>query len=128
MLTDRCSSELKALKSCLNARMVCPCEATSGASPCCARSTTWEFWTRQIFGGNQHLFLALAQRRAKPLLDALHALAPLPPSAQWANFLRNPDELDLARLSQDDRELVYREFAPDPDMRLYDRSLGGSPS
>ena len=75
------------------------------------------------FFGNQHLFLALAARRAAPLAGALRAMPQLPATAQWANFLRNHDELDLARLADGEREAVYREFAPAIEMRAYDRGI-----
>ena len=39
-------------------------------------------------------------------------------------FLRNHDELDLGRLSQQEqRETVFKAFGPEPDMQLYDRGI-----
>jgi maltose alpha-D-glucosyltransferase / alpha-amylase len=75
------------------------------------------------FFGNQHLFLALARGQAEPLLRALDALPPLPPTGQWAEFLRNHDELDLGRLSDAEREEVFRAFGPEEQMQLYGRGL-----
>jgi maltose alpha-D-glucosyltransferase/alpha-amylase len=75
------------------------------------------------FHVNQYFFLALARRDAAPLLGALRRMDVLPPTAQWANFLRNHDELDLGQLDEDDREAVYGEFAPDAGMRLYGRGI-----
>jgi maltose alpha-D-glucosyltransferase/alpha-amylase len=72
---------------------------------------------------NQHLFLTLATGDARPLTKALRATRRIPGSAQWAHFLRNHDELDLGRLTEEDRDTVYRHFAPDPAMRLYDRGI-----
>jgi maltose alpha-D-glucosyltransferase/alpha-amylase len=72
---------------------------------------------------NQQLFLSLASERAAPLCEAIDALPPLPETAQWANFLRNHDELDLGRLSDANRDVVYAAFAPDAAMRLYDRGI-----
>ena len=72
---------------------------------------------------NQHLFLALAREKAAPLAKLLKALPDLPPTGQWANFLRNHDELDLGRLSEEEREEVYSAFAPDENMRIYDRGI-----
>jgi maltose alpha-D-glucosyltransferase/alpha-amylase len=43
--------------------------------------------------------------------------------AQWAQFLRNHDELDLGRLSADEREQVYAAFAPHSQMQLYGRGI-----
>ena len=42
---------------------------------------------------------------------------------QWANFLRNLDEVDLERLTAAEREEVYRAFAPKEEMRIYGRGI-----
>jgi maltose alpha-D-glucosyltransferase/alpha-amylase len=70
-----------------------------------------------------HLLLALAERRAAPIEDALDQLPDVPADGQWANFLRNYDELNVGRLPPDDRRAVYDAFAPDSDMRIYERGI-----
>jgi maltose alpha-D-glucosyltransferase/alpha-amylase len=75
------------------------------------------------FHVNQHVFLALAKSDARPLAKALEATRDRPANAQWAHFLRNHDELDLGRLEDDERELVFREMAPDATMQLYNRGI-----
>jgi maltose alpha-D-glucosyltransferase/alpha-amylase len=77
----------------------------------------FNFWV------NQHLFYALASEDVRPLAQALKATRSLPPTAQWAQFLRNHDELDLGRLSEEQRQLVFDRFAPDEGMRLYGRGI-----
>lgn len=72
---------------------------------------------------NQHLFYAMASGDARPLAQALKATRTLPPSAQWAHFLRNHDELDLGRLTDEQRALVFQRFGPEPEMQLYDRGI-----
>ena len=72
---------------------------------------------------NQHLFYALASADTRPLAKALAATKPRPATAQWGLFLRNHDELDLGRLTKAQRELVFKKFAPDKDMQLYDRGI-----
>ena len=72
---------------------------------------------------NQHLFYALASGDARPLSQALKATRSLPPSAHWAQFLRNHDELDLGRLTDEQRALVFERFGPEPGMQLYDRGI-----
>jgi maltose alpha-D-glucosyltransferase/alpha-amylase len=72
---------------------------------------------------NQHLFYALASGDARPLAKALVATRSLPPSAQWVNFLRNHDELDLGRLTDEQRAKVFERFGPEPSMQLYDRGI-----
>jgi maltose alpha-D-glucosyltransferase/alpha-amylase len=75
------------------------------------------------FPVNQALFYALAASDSRPLAKALAASAPLPDGAQWANFLRNHDELDLGRLTESQRQRVFAAFGPDKDMQLYDRGI-----
>jgi maltose alpha-D-glucosyltransferase/alpha-amylase len=72
---------------------------------------------------NQHLWLAMARERAQPIRDAYAALPPIPKYCQWANFLRTHDELDLGRLSEDERNEVFRAFGPEPNMQLYNRGI-----
>ncbi len=72
---------------------------------------------------NQHLFYALATTDVKPLTDALEATRELPETAQWGQFLRNHDELDLGRLTDAQREKVFARFAPEKDMQIYGRGI-----
>lgn len=75
------------------------------------------------FIANQYLFLALARRRAEPLVRGLRLGPQPPPLGLWAQFLRHHDELDLSRLTEDERQEIYAAFAPDPDMRLFGRGI-----
>ncbi len=75
------------------------------------------------FQVNQNLFYALASADTRPLIKAMKATKPRPATAQWGLFLRNHDELDLGRLTEAQRQKVFREFGPDPDMQLYDRGI-----
>jgi maltose alpha-D-glucosyltransferase / alpha-amylase len=75
------------------------------------------------FWANQHLYYSLATHDARPLADALRATRNIPEVCQWAHFLRNHDELDLGRLTEEQREVAYARFAPDEHMRLYDRGI-----
>ncbi|MFL6161814.1 MAG: alpha-amylase family protein [Jatrophihabitantaceae bacterium] len=75
------------------------------------------------FGLNAQLWLALARQDAEPLVQALQGLPRLPERAQWATFLRNHDELDLSKLTDEQRTDVEAVFAPKPGMRIYDRGI-----
>jgi maltose alpha-D-glucosyltransferase / alpha-amylase len=77
----------------------------------------FNFWV------NQHLFYALASGDARPLAQALKATRKLPRGVQWAQFLRNHDELDLGRLTEEQRQTVFARFGPEPAMQLYDRGI-----
>ncbi|SER38356.1 maltose alpha-D-glucosyltransferase/ alpha-amylase [Faunimonas pinastri] len=75
------------------------------------------------FQVNQHLFYALAASDGRPLAKALRQTKSRPETAQWAIFLRNHDELDLGRLTDEQREKVFEEFGPEKGMQLYDRGI-----
>lgn len=75
------------------------------------------------FYANQHLFYALATTDAAPLKKALDETKDIPVTAQWAHFLRNHDEIDLGRLSDEQRNKVYARFGPDSTMQLYQRGI-----
>lgn len=75
------------------------------------------------FIGNQHLFAALATRDARPLTEGLQRLPQIPQTGQWANFLRNHDELALGRLEDDIQQEVFDKFAPQETMRIYNRGI-----
>ena len=72
---------------------------------------------------NNYLFLAFAREDGEPLIRILRQLPALPPSAQWVPFLRNLDEVDLERLSEDERQEVFEPLAPDADMRIFGRGI-----
>jgi len=75
------------------------------------------------FQVNQNLFYALASSDTRPLIKALKATRPRPATAQWGMFLRNHDELDLGRLTEQQRQAVFAAFGPDPCMQLYNRGI-----
>jgi maltose alpha-D-glucosyltransferase/alpha-amylase len=75
------------------------------------------------FQVNQHLFYALASSDTRPLVKSLKTTKPRPATAQWGQFLRNHDELDLGRLTKKERQVVFDAFGPGPDMQLYDRGI-----
>ena len=75
------------------------------------------------FQVNQNLFYALASADTGPLVEAMQATKPRPATGQWGLFLRNHDELDLGRLTEEQRQTVFAAFGPDPDMQLYNRGI-----
>ncbi len=72
---------------------------------------------------NQHLFLALARGDAEPIRRVMARTPPIPPTAQWATFLRNHDELDLGRLTDAERKEAFAAFGPKPHMQAYERGV-----
>jgi maltose alpha-D-glucosyltransferase/alpha-amylase len=77
----------------------------------------FNFWV------NQHLFYALATAEVEPLIAALRATKKVPETSQWAHFLRNHDELDIDRLTEEQQEKVFARFGPREDMQLYQRGI-----
>src|SRR6202043_1741333 len=75
------------------------------------------------FQVNQNLFYALAAGDVRPLVKAITKTRRHPPTAQWGMFLRNHDELDLGRLSDKHRKIVFEAFGPKPEDQLYDRGI-----
>ena len=58
-----------------------------------------------------------------PLIWALQQTHKRPANAQWVQFLRSHDELDLGRLTDEQREKVFEAFGPEKRMQLYDRGI-----
>jgi trehalose synthase len=75
------------------------------------------------FTVNQAMYLALARGEAAPLEAALRALPEIPEDCQWANFVRNHDELTLDKLSDAERAEVFEAFGPEERHQLYGRGL-----
>ena len=75
------------------------------------------------FPVNQRLFYAMATADLDPLIWALEQTAKRPANAQWVQFLRSHDELDLGRLTIEQRQKVFDAFGPEKRMQLYDRGI-----
>jgi trehalose synthase len=72
---------------------------------------------------NQHVFLAMVRHDPAPIVTALQELPEIPEANQWANFIKNHDELTLDKLTEAEREEVFAALAPDPDMRSFGRGI-----
>jgi maltose alpha-D-glucosyltransferase/alpha-amylase len=75
------------------------------------------------FPVNQRLFYAMASGDIEPLTRALEETRSRPANAQWVQFLRSHDELDLGRLTPEQRQKVFDAFGPEKRMQLYDRGI-----
>jgi maltose alpha-D-glucosyltransferase/alpha-amylase len=75
------------------------------------------------FPVNQAMYLALARGEAAPVEEALRRLPAIPEDCQWANFVRNHDELTLDKLTEEERAEVFAAFGPQPDHQLFGRGL-----
>ncbi len=75
------------------------------------------------FAAMQALYLALAREDSRPLERTLRRRPKMDVTSQWANFVRNHDELTLDQLTDEERQEVFDAFGPDPDMQLFGRGL-----
>jgi maltose alpha-D-glucosyltransferase/alpha-amylase len=64
------------------------------------------------------LFMAIRMEDRFPILEILSQTPAIPPSCQWAMFLRNHDELTLEMVTDEDRDYMYRVYAHDPAARI----------
>jgi maltose alpha-D-glucosyltransferase/alpha-amylase len=75
------------------------------------------------FNLNQASALALVRQDASALVHNLRAMPTLPRDGAWANFVRNHDEWSLDKLTEAERQEVFRAFGPKPEMQLFGRGL-----
>ncbi|PVE95599.1 alpha-amylase family protein [Microbacterium sp. TPD7012] len=75
------------------------------------------------FVGMQAFYLSLVRRDPAPLIDALTSRPSLGAEVQWANFLRNHDELTLDKLTDSERQEVFDALAPDERQRVFGRGI-----
>ena len=65
------------------------------------------------------MFMALRLEDRQPIVEIMQQTPDIPPSCQWALFLRNHDELTLEMVTDEERDYMYlRVRAPTRRMRL----------
>ncbi|MFM8322246.1 MAG: maltose alpha-D-glucosyltransferase, partial [Chloroflexota bacterium] len=64
------------------------------------------------------IYIALKKERRDDLVWILDRTPAIPANAAWCTFLRNHDELTLEMVNEEERQFLWREYAPDPRMRL----------
>ena len=64
------------------------------------------------------IFMALRREDANPIIQILKETPEIPAGCQWCTFLRNHDELTLEMVTEEEREWMWREYAPEARMRL----------
>jgi maltose alpha-D-glucosyltransferase / alpha-amylase len=95
-----------------------------------AEANQWPADVRDYFGDGDEchmafhfplmprMFMALRQEDRHAITEILNQTPDIPPSCQWALFLRNHDELTLEMVTDDERDYMYSVYAADPQMRL----------
>jgi maltose alpha-D-glucosyltransferase/alpha-amylase len=64
------------------------------------------------------IFMALRKGDISPLIWIMDRTPTIPDECQWCTFLRNHDELTLEMVTEDERQWMWQEYAPQPRMRL----------
>lgn len=62
------------------------------------------------------IFIALAKEDAFPVENIISKTLPVPEKCSWGLFLRNHDELTLEMVSDEERDIMYSEYAKVPKM------------
>ncbi|MFZ0788862.1 MAG: maltose alpha-D-glucosyltransferase, partial [Chromatiaceae bacterium] len=95
-----------------------------------AEANQWPEDVREYFGDGDEchlayhfplmprMYMALAQEDRHPVVEIMEQTPEIPPSCQWAIFLRNHDELTLEMVSDRERDYMYQTYAADPRMRV----------
>jgi maltose alpha-D-glucosyltransferase / alpha-amylase len=73
------------------------------------------------FISNKNLFLAMARESAKPLTDSLPDTWKI--KGSWVNFIRTHDELNLEMITDEERDEVFKVFAPAKNMQLFGHGI-----
>ncbi len=63
------------------------------------------------------IFLSVKREEPSAILEVLRATPEKPADAQWCVFLRNHDELTLEMVTEDERQELWADYAPEPRMR-----------
>jgi maltose alpha-D-glucosyltransferase/alpha-amylase len=64
------------------------------------------------------LFMALKQGSRQSIVDIMTRTPAVPSLAQWCIFLRNHDELTLEMVTEEERQYMWEQYAPEQRMRL----------
>ena len=64
------------------------------------------------------IYMALKKGRADDMHEILKRTPQIPPNCQWCIFLRNHDELTLEMVTEEERQWMWQQYAPDPRMKL----------
>src|SRR4051812_32530670 len=64
------------------------------------------------------MFMALQMEDRYPITDIFDQTPAIPPTCQWAIFLRNHDELTLEMVTDEERDYMYKVYVKDPRARI----------
>ena len=64
------------------------------------------------------IFMALKKERADDMIEILNRTPDIPENCQWCIFLRNHDELTLEMVTEEERQWMWQQYAPEQRMKL----------
>ncbi|MDP1546637.1 MAG: maltose alpha-D-glucosyltransferase [Anaerolineales bacterium] len=64
------------------------------------------------------IYMALKKGRFEDVAEIMRRTPPIPENCQWCTFLRNHDELTLEMVTEEERQWMWEQYAPDPRMKL----------
>src|SRR5882762_6967949 len=64
------------------------------------------------------MFMGLRQEERHPIVEIMNQTPEIPPTCQWAIFLRNHDELTLEMVTDEERDYMYQAYARDPKAKI----------
>ena len=95
-----------------------------------AEANQWPEDVRQYFGDGDEfhmgfhfplmprIYMALRKGDASSIHWIMDQTPDIPDNTQWCTFLRNHDELTLEMVTEEERQWMWSEYAPDPRMHL----------
>ena len=95
-----------------------------------AEANQWPEDVREYFGDGDEchmayhfplmprMYMAIAQEDRYPIVEILQQTPDIPPTCQWAIFLRNHDELTLEMVTDKERDYMYQMYAADRRARV----------
>jgi len=64
------------------------------------------------------IYMTLKKGRADDMVEILRRTPPISENCQWCTFLRNHDELTLEMVTPEERDWMWKQYAPEPRMKL----------
>ena len=95
-----------------------------------AEANQWPKSAKEYFGNQDEfhmnfnfplmprIFISLAKEDSFPIENIIKETLPIPEKCDWGVFLRNHDELTLEMVTDEERDLMFNEYAKVPKMRL----------
>lgn len=95
-----------------------------------AEANQWPAESKKYFGNGDEfnmvfnfplmprIFVSLAKRSSYPIVNILNQINDIPENCAWGLFLRNHDELTLEMVDDEERDIIYKEYAKIPKMIL----------